>query len=126
MTILDDIDPNFSIFQSNILFGLYFVGSSSVFSLDIIIQLSRNRKCPGTWVPGICWGTWISIGFALVMVFNTLLWLDLNYLLYKRKQTGKSIQPKKKRLLEEIVEEITDPLFILIVSVFTWIVKKIR
>ena len=124
MTILDDSDPNFSIFQSNVLFGLYFVGSCTVISLDIIIQLSRNRECPGLF--GICWGTYMTIGFFLVLIFNTILWLDLNYLLYKRKQTGKIIQSKKKGLLEEIVEEITDPLFILIVSVFSWIVQKIR
>ena len=126
MTILDDSDPNFSIFQSNLLFGLYFVGCFSVFFLDIGTQLARNRNCPGTWLPGICWGTWISFGFAFVMIFNTILWIDLNYLLYKRKRTGNIVIPKGKGLLEEIVEEITDPLFILIVSVFWWIVQKIR
>ena len=126
MTILDDSDPNFSIFQSNILFGFYFFGSCSVFFLDIGFQFSRNRNCPGSWVPGICWGTWITFGFAFVLIFNTLLWLDLNYLLYKRKQTGEITVPKIKGLLEEIIDEITDPLFILIVSVFSWIVQKIR
>jgi hypothetical protein len=87
-----------------------------VFFLDIGIQLSRHRDCRGIWIPGICWGTWISFGYGFVLIFNTLLWLDLNYLLHKRKPTGEITVPKIRGLLEEIVDEITDPLFILIVS----------
>ena len=47
--IPDDSEPNFSIFQSNLLFVLYFMGSATVLGLDIMVQIMRrnNRKCHG-------------------------------------------------------------------------------
>ena len=55
-----------------------------------------------------------------------MLWLDLNYRLYKRGKTGKNNQQQRKGLLEEIVEEITDPLYIIIVSFFSWAAEGTR
>ena len=77
-------------------------------------------------IPGLCFGTVITAGFAVVLMFNLILWLDLNYLLFKRGKTGVTDQRKKKRLLEDIVEEITDPLWIIIVSCCSWVADMIR
>ena len=68
----------------------------------------------------------ITAGFAVVLFLNLALWLNLNYLLFKRGKAAVTDPPKKRRLLEEIVEEITDPLWIIIVSCFSWITDRIR
>ena len=77
-------------------------------------------------IPGFCFGTVITTGFAVVLLLNLVLWLNLNYLLFKRQKSLGTHPTRKKRFLEEILEEITDPLWIIIVSCFSWIVDIIR
>ena len=53
MTLPDDSEPNFSIFQSNLLFALYFLGSGAVLGLDIMVHsMKRNRTCSGRQYTG--------------------------------------------------------------------------
>ena len=68
----------------------------------------------------------ITTGFAVVLLLNLVLWLNLNYLLFKKGESLGSHPTKKKWFLEEILEEITDPLWIIIVSSFSWIADSIR
>ena len=71
-------------------------------------------------------GSIFTAGFVLVLILNLVLWLDLNYMLYKRGKTEDNNQQQRKGLLEEIVEEITDPLYIIIVSFFSWAAEGAR
>ena len=119
-TILEHSDPNFSISESNILFGLYFLGSFILMTMDVTMQMARVPKCDGP----ICLGSYITIVFTIILVFNTCLWLDLNYLLHKRQ--GELDLTQRKGALEEIIEEITDPVLIIIVSILSWICQKMR
>ena len=77
-----------------------------------------------------CWGFYITIGCALTLVFNTFLWLDLNYHMYKNKNVGNIDLHKTKGIFGEIfdtiVDEITDPLYILIASSLFWTAQRIR
>ena len=75
--ILDNDDPNFSLFQSNILFGLYFLGSVSVLTADVAIMITRAESSEFTY------GSCITASIVVIFLFNTILWLDLNYLFYK-------------------------------------------
>ena len=71
-------------------------------------------------------GAVITVGFAVVLIFNLILWLNLNYLVFKRGKTVVTEQTNKKRFLEDIVDEITDPLWILIVSCCSCVADRIR
>ena len=90
--------------------------------MDVMIQMLRVPKCDGP----ICLGTYITIAFTMILIFNTCLWLDLNYQLHKREHSGDLPLIQHNGSLEEIIEEITDPVLIIIVSIFSCFYQKLR
>ena len=90
--------------------------------MDVMIQMLRVPKCDGP----ICLGTYITIAFTMILIFNTCLWLDLNYQLHKREHSGDLPLIQQNGSLEEIIEEITHPVLILIVSIFSCFFQKLR
>ena len=84
----------------------------------------KSIPCPG--IPGLCFGAVITTAITVVLLLNLLLWLNLNYQLLKRGKAVVTDPSRRKMLLEEIVEEITDPFWIIIVSSFSWVADRIR
>ena len=121
--ISEDCDPSFSILQSNILFCLYFLGCLAVFVADILIQNAQYwRSCSSYWS---CTSQITRVSL-LIFIFNIILWIDFNFHWYRRKKRNEKYLPQSKGMFEELIEEITDPLYILIVTLFYWFIQKIR
>ena len=119
----DNLQASIFVFSSQNYFRLSFFWKNELLTFAFVVL---HEMIPQPGIPGLCVGTVITTGLAVVLFLNLALWLNLNYLLFKRGKAAVTNPPKKRRLLEEIVEEITDPLWIIIVSCFSWITDRIR
>ena len=73
-----EIQSEFSLFHSNILFFLFFLGAFIILCGDLTIQYKKG------------YGQWSTTTKTFVGIFfvNLLLWLDFNYSMFKKKQPG--------------------------------------
>ena len=115
-----DNQPNFSLFHSNVLYFLFFVGSSVIFGLDVALQLARSNKMSFKTKP-----------FIGVLILNLILWLDFNIQLTRRQRksdgSGRSGGTDIERSAESTVDLVgEDPLAFLLVAPFLWVLRLWR
>ena len=117
-------------FQSNILYLMYFSGSFIVFAADVIVQVRRK----GGWCPELgltehstfCNINPITKLFIGVFLFNTVLWIFMNYQWYKKRMNHHRHCLPFSPILEVLLDEITDPIYVLALATFSWLLKKVR
>ena len=74
--------PQFSPYQSNILYLLYFLGAFIILFADIAFYIIRNNS---TFLIWLFKPVWVSKVFSCLLIFNFLLWLDFNRSIGKKK-----------------------------------------
>ena len=75
--------PQFSLYQSNILYLLYFLGAFIIIFADIAFYIIRNKNM--TFLIWLFTPVWVSKVFSCLLIFNFLLWLDFNRCIRKKK-----------------------------------------
>ena len=102
-TQIQGSEHNFSMFQSNFLYSLYFIGSAIILIMDLGMQIircsfSNNRL--------------VIIGIFLV---NIMLWIDFNF------QFHRQITPiSRKGIFDDIMEISNDALVCVVIAPFYW------
>ena len=118
---LESINPEFSLVQSNALFFIYFIGSFAVLILDVMVQMKRCTP-PGIWPLNP-----ITLFFALILLFNLILWVNINHHMKRLSKTKDyATSQTDNGSMDEIVEEVTDPIFILMLTILSRNYPKIR
>ena len=118
---LEIINPEFSLVQSNALFFSYFIGSFAVFFLDVMVQMKRCTP-PGIWPLNP-----ITLFLALILLFNLILWVNINQHMKRLSKTKDyTTSQTDNGSMDEIVEEVTDPIFILMLTILSRNYPKIR
>ena len=105
-------DPKFSVFQSNVLYMLFFLGAFTVFGLDVCFQLNKNEEI----------GEDTQV-FLFLFVVNVILWMDFNLKTVKRRSEQSRLG---STFLELLLQYSTDTLFCIILVPIIWIRNGMR
>ena len=105
-------NPNFSVFQSNVLYSLFFLGTFIIMGLDIVVQMSRKSYISN-----------VTIAFMLLLVVNVILWVDFNS---NMRVERTSSSETKFGFFEDLLEDSTSTLLCFIIVPFLWLKNGTR
>ena len=103
-------DHRFSRVQSNILYGLFFFGTTIIFCMDVGYQIARKNEFNN-----------ITLTFFGIFLLNIVLWITVNFELHQKIKTN-----EKKGNFEELMDASSDSLFCLVVAPLYWCSARIR
>ena len=81
-----ETQSEFSIFHSNVLYFVFFLGAFIILGSDLTIQLARHYKDTISYTDLFIKISNITKIFIGIFFVNLILWLDFNYSIFKKKQ----------------------------------------
>ena len=103
-------DSNFSRFQSNLLYALFFLGSLIFFCMDLGYQRVRNGAFTNT-----------TLFFFGCFLMNIILWMDFNFQLLKKQKSKKA-----EGIFMKLLDDSTDLLVCALIAPLFWISSRGR
>jgi hypothetical protein len=103
-------DHSFSRFQSNILFGLFFFGTTIFFCMDLGYTKVRNGAFGDK-----------TLAFFGIYLLNIVLWIGINFQLQE-----KTYHMIRRGMFEELMEASSDILVCVLIAPLYWCSAKLR